>query len=178
MAFDTQTKTDVIEQLQAKFLEMSLFAEGVEEKVLFEKIPGKWNMAQQIDHLTIANTVTAIGFNMPKPALKTIFGTSNRNSFSYDEIVFRYQSKLTAGAKASFAFQPKLSILPRKKLLLSLWNHSVDSLVKAAKKWEEEDLDSFQLNHPIMGKITMREMLYFTIYHIGHHLQTMQALVK
>ena len=148
------------------------------EKVLFEKVRGKWNMAQQIDHLTIANIVTAIGFNTPKPVLKTLFGTSNRNSFSYDEIVFRYQSKLTGGAKASFTFQPKLSIVPKKQLLLSLWSRSVDGLIHAAQKWEDEDLDSYQLSHPIMGKITMRELLYFTVYHVGHHLKTMKALVK
>ena len=178
MAFDTETKNSVIEQLQAGFLETSLFIEGLEEKVLFEKVPGKWNIAQQIDHLTIANTVTAIGFNTPKAVIKTLFGTSKRNSYSYDEVIFRYQTKLSSGAKASFAFQPKLSVVPKKQLLLTLWNRSVDSLVKSVQKWEDEDLDVYQLSHPILGKMTMREMLYFTIYHVQHHLKTMKALVK
>jgi hypothetical protein len=176
MAFDTQTKTDVAEQLQAVFLEYSLFLEGIDEKKLFEKVSGKWNIAQQTDHLTIANTVTAIGFNTPKVAIKTLFGLSNRNSYSYDEVVFRYQSKLTAGAKASFAFQPKLSLFPNKKLLITLWNRSVDGLLKAVNAWNEDDLDSYQLSHPILGKITMHEMLHFTIYHVRHHLKLMQLL--
>ena len=33
----------------------------------------------------------------------------------------------------------------------------------------EYDLDNYQLPHPILGKISLREMLYFTAYHVEHH---------
>jgi hypothetical protein len=178
MAIDTQTKTDLAEQLRAVCLELSLLLEQADEKVLFERLPGKWNGAQQTDHLTIANTVTALGFAMPRPVLKALFGTSNRISHSYDEIVFRYQSKLSGGAKASFAFQPRLSLIPNKKLVTGLWNRSVDGLIGALASWDEADLDTYLLAHPILGKVTMREMLYFTIYHVRHHRLNLEAQLK
>jgi hypothetical protein len=178
MATDTEMKTEVIDELQARFLELSMFIESIDENKLFEKIPGKWNIAQQTDHLAISNTAIAIGFNTPKIGLKTLFGTSERGSIGYDEVVFRYQSKLNSGAKASFAFQPRLSILPKKKLLLNLWNRSAESVISAARKWKDEELDVYRLSHPILGKVTMREMLHFSVYHVQHHLKSMKELVK
>jgi uncharacterized damage-inducible protein DinB len=35
--------------------------------------------------------------------------------------------------------------------------------------WEEDQLDEAQLPHPIIGKITVREMLFFTIHHNLRH---------
>jgi hypothetical protein len=30
-------------------------------------------------------------------------------------------------------------------------------------------LDLLILPHPLLGKLTLREMLYFTLYHVEHH---------
>jgi len=35
--------------------------------------------------------------------------------------------------------------------------------------FSEEDLDKLILPHPLLGKLTLREMMYFTIYHVQHH---------
>ncbi len=35
--------------------------------------------------------------------------------------------------------------------------------------WDEQNIDKYLLPHPLLGKITMREMLYFTDLHIQHH---------
>ena len=39
--------------------------------------------------------------------------------------------------------------------------------------WSEKDLDKYKLPHPLLGKLTVREMLFFTIYHNEHHLKAM-----
>ena len=46
-----------------------------------------------------------------------------------------------------------------------------DSLVTAVGKWRERDLDKYRLPHPVLGKISVREMLFFTHYHDLHHLE-------
>jgi len=38
------------------------------------------------------------------------------------------------------------------------------------KKWKEPQLDQYIAPHPLLGKITLRELCYFTIYHTKHHL--------
>jgi hypothetical protein len=45
----------------------------------------------------------------------------------------------------------------------------VTTLNKRLKKYSEASLDELILPHPLLGKLTLREMLYFTIYHAGHH---------
>ncbi|NBX80802.1 MAG: DinB family protein, partial [Flavobacteriales bacterium] len=35
----------------------------------------------------------------------------------------------------------------------------------------EDDLDKYVLPHPLLGKLTLREMLCFTIYHVKHHVE-------
>jgi hypothetical protein len=46
-------------------------------------------------------------------------------------------------------------------------------------KFSEAQLDEYVLPHPILGKLTIREMLYFTIYHATHHhLATLKNLEK
>jgi DNA-directed RNA polymerase subunit L len=43
------------------------------------------------------------------------------------------------------------------------------ALLSALEKWQEVEFDRYQLPHPILGKLTMREMLFFTIYHTLRH---------
>ena len=38
-----------------------------------------------------------------------------------------------------------------------------------------DDLDKYVLPHPLLGKVTLREMLYFTIHHNEHHLELLKA---
>lgn len=45
----------------------------------------------------------------------------------------------------------------------------LDQLIKSIQKYSEQELDQTILPHPLLGKITLREMLYFTIYHVEHH---------
>ena len=37
-------------------------------------------------------------------------------------------------------------------------------------KWDDKQLDKYLAPHPLLGKITLRELSYFTIYHTEHHL--------
>jgi hypothetical protein len=45
----------------------------------------------------------------------------------------------------------------------------VTALARALEHWTEMDLDRCRLPHPLLGKITVREMLFFTLYHYEHH---------
>jgi hypothetical protein len=38
-------------------------------------------------------------------------------------------------------------------------------------RWPERALDRHLLPHPLMGLLTIREMLAFTVYHTAHHLR-------
>jgi hypothetical protein len=44
-----------------------------------------------------------------------------------------------------------------------------NQLASSIGRWREEDLDYYRLPHPLLGKLTVREMLFFTVYHNYHH---------
>ena len=46
-------------------------------------------------------------------------------------------------------------------------------LWSAVGSWREADLDRYLLPHPLLGKLTIREMLFFTLYHNYHHVQSL-----
>ncbi|HRH60621.1 MAG TPA: DinB family protein, partial [Chitinophagaceae bacterium] len=54
----------------------------------------------------------------------------------------------------------------------------VDSLCKRVNNKPEDELDVYILPHPLLGKLTLREMLYFTIYHAEHHLKNVEELIE
>ena len=45
----------------------------------------------------------------------------------------------------------------------------VEALCSRLERMDEKQLDAYLLPHPLLGKLTLREMLYFTIYHVEHH---------
>ena len=107
---------------------------------------------------------------------RLLFGKANRPSRSYAEVVTRYTDKLKAGAKASGKFIPPAKIpFSQKEELLKNLKTNVERLTVKVSAFKEEKLDSLIAPHPLLGKMTFRELLYFTIYHVEHH---QQSLVK
>jgi hypothetical protein len=171
-----QTKQDIISELEYIFNKTTAFIEQTGDAIFNKSIDKKWSIAENIDHLSIAQNVTALSFNMPKSLLKQLFKTNNRTNWNYDETIWKYQRTLSDGGKANFAFQPKLSLTRNKKLVLYFWKNSCAAVLNAVKKWNEEDLDIYIIPHPLIGKITMREFLFFSVYHVKHHLKTIKNI--
>jgi hypothetical protein len=128
---------------------------------------GKWSAAQQLEHILKSVSPVRLAFLLPGGVLKLLFGTSNRPSKNYDELVKKYHIKLREGGRASARFLPAAqSNVPQQASLLL---RRVQSLASRLDSYSEEELDLLLLPHPLMGKLTFREMLYFTIYHVQHH---------
>lgn len=170
------TKDDIKNALSEIFDEMNAYTKTVDDATFKKSINNKWSIAQNIDHLTISNNITALSLNMPKMVLKQLYKTNNRANWNYDEVVWKYHQKLSEGAKASLPFQPKISLISIRSLVERFWKNSCGTLLKAIDGWSEEDLDIYLVPHPLIGKMTMRELLFFTVYHVGHHLKTMKEI--
>ena len=59
---------------------------------------------------------------------------------------------------------------------LEIWNLIGGKFSKRIDQWSESSLDRFKLLHPLLGRLTLREMLFFTIFHNEHHLRAMKLL--
>lgn len=150
------------------------YINSLSEQEFMLATPGKWNAGQQLDHILRAVRPVNLAFNLPFFVPRILFGKLNRKPRTYSQLVQRYQEKLQNGGRASGRFVPgPVPFHKRSKLSSSLLT-TARKLSKLVSRMDEEDLDRILLPHPLLGKLTLREMLFFTIYHVEHHLTIMR----
>jgi hypothetical protein len=172
------TKSEIQQQLSIRH---QAFAEAIlslsEADFLFAK-PNKWTAGEQLEHIYRAVKPVTLAFVLPKFVPRLLFGKVNRPSKNYEALVSKYQEKLAAGGKASGPYIPKAVLFIQRNKLKTKLLRSVEKLNKNLNKYSEAELDSYILPHPLLGKITLREMMYFTIYHVEHHHKAIQIGLK
>lgn len=168
-----QNKQDIINRIRQEYdlLNEWLIQEANDQ---FDQGPaGKWTTGQHVDHLIKSSKPLNTALRLPKFLLQFKFGKNNRENRSFDEVVAKYQSKLELGGKASGRYLPKAIPNAEKEGLLLRLKQECNLLCKITNSWSEKQLDKYILPHPLIGKMTVRELLYFTIYHVSHHRKTL-----
>lgn len=136
--------------------------------------PGRWTMGQHVDHLVRSLKPLTSGMRLPKVVLRLALGTADGPSRDYATIRANYEATLDAGGKASGKFLPPDVPAARKAALLAALRKQGDTLVRQLDRWTEADLDRAAAPHPLLGKLSLREILFFTIHHHDHHLETLK----
>ena len=169
-------KTEIITASENVFKQFSETCSGIDEALLFRRPENKWSAAENMQHLIISANTTTLAYALPKFLVRWIGGTPNRASRTYDEVKDKYYKKLSEGGRASGRFVPKpIEIKYGKQKLMDNWNKATAKFIKAlTKNRTEKDLDSYLVKHPLLGRITLRELCYFTIFHTEHHLHSIQ----
>lgn len=143
--------------------------QNVSDADFTKSVNDKWTSGQQLDHIIKSIAPVNMTFALPKVMLKMMFGKANRPSRSYDQLVEKYHRKLLAGGRAPGRFIPtSVTAQQRDKLNKKLLKLTL-SLTDRLENFSEGQLDLLLLPHPLLGKLTLREMIFFTIYHAGHH---------
>lgn len=155
-----QTFNQLIQELDADEFERS--------------VDGKWSAGQDLAHLIKTLKIIGLAFILPKFLLKFLFGKANRPSRSPEELYEKYKGSLAQGGKAPAAFIPKKVRYAQADGLLQQHEYYGNQLIKRLNKISEEDLDTYLLPHPLIGKITMREMLCFVFVHTNHHYRNLK----
>ncbi len=173
------TKTEIITAAEIVFDRLSQAGNKCAEDILFVRpLPGKWSPAENIQHLIISTNTTTIAYTAPKFIVRLLAGKPNRASRSFEELENKYYKKLSEGGRASGRFIPKpIEINYGKQKLMDKWNSAAAKfIISLSKNRSEEDLDNYLVKHPLLGRITLRELGYFTIFHTQHHLNGFKKL--
>jgi hypothetical protein len=169
-----KSKNEIIVELGESFNSLCLAGMSVGDANFNISKENKWSAAENIQHLVNATRMTSLAFTLPKIFHVLLYGKPKRTSHGYNKIVENYQKKLSEGAQASGLYIPKRGNY-EKEVLTGKLKTEGEKLVKAAsEKWSDEQMDQYQISHPILGLLTIRELAYFTIHHNGHHLQTIR----
>lgn len=130
---------------------------------------GKWSAGQVLDHLCRSVDALSIGLLLPKQLIRYNFGMPDRPSAGYEGLVSQYRELLSKGGKASGRYLPEMVSFSNRNRKMTALQKSVDKICRRLSRFSEPELDQYLLPHPLLGRITLREMLYFTIYHVEHH---------
>lgn len=145
---------------------------------VFHQRPGPyWSPAEHLVHLCKSESAIARGMNMPRFLLRLRFGKPKAPTRSYADIRELYRNHLARGAKSTAEFVPAPEPPPadeteasrRQTDTLDRWQRANHRLEEAVAAWTKADLDRVVLPHPLLGRLTVREMLFFDIYHDLHH---------
>ena len=130
-----------------------------------------WSPAQHLDHLvrSVKPLIKALG--LPRFVLGTMFGKA-ASSRETGEVVAGYLEKLAGGAGAGGRYLPAAAeheTRAAQEALIELWRKKGSELGRALEGWKDADLDRYQLPHPLIGNLTVREMVAWSLYHGEHH---------
>jgi hypothetical protein len=141
----------------------------------------KWSPADHVRHLAKSTFPLARALGLPRLLLFLRFGWPRRGSRTFPELREVYQTRLAAGASAG-RYAPAPRPVPAdaaawRTQVLGTWRQAHEALLAQIARWPDRSLDRYRLPHPLLGLLTVREMLFFTLYHNAHHLRLVAARV-
>ena len=164
-----KTRDEIVEAVQGAQREGAAYWSAFDADVFFRKIGESWSPSETVRHLTKSIRAVTKGLKMRRFVLRLMFGKPHRPSVTYDALITRYRGVLEAGGRAG-RFAPSSETTSDRSTILARLAQANDDLRKAIARWSDADLDRYQLPHPLLGKLTIREMLFFTVYHQHHHM--------
>ena len=137
--------------------------------------PNKWSASQQLAHINLCVKPLVLVFCMDKAAIAQTFGVIDKSGRDYETVLSDYLTKLKEGGKAPGRFVPEATIDDQKDSQVESLKNLVIELCSRIETFTEDELDTLIIPHPLLGKLTLREMLYNAIYHVRHHQLQAQA---
>ncbi|MCP4203625.1 MAG: DinB family protein [bacterium] len=155
-------------------MEIVSFVSELSDREFLEPQGEHWSPAEHLRHLATAVRAVARGMSAPKALLALRFGCTFRGSRGFEEVRELYQAALAAGGQASGPYDPTAREIAGKPdeqraFVMKRWNQAGGDLDRAIGFWSDRALDRFRARHPLLGMMTIRELLHFTLYHNAHH---------
>ena len=179
---DPYSKPEIVARLREIQLGVTATVDAIPAAVFDRGTAESWSPAGYLKHLLLSTKPFAKAVTFPPDALKRRFGSPDRASLSYTDLVARYQSRLDDGIRAEdydtimpTSFRMPDGIVDVQRYLVDLWNEAHDRMFGGLEAWSEADLDGVAILHPAISTISVREMLFFTIFHNTLHWNDIRA---
>ncbi len=162
------TKTEILEAMQNHTIEFVAYLSSLPPEQFFAGTTEKWGAALQVQHLTQTLGMIARGFTVPErlpPAPET-------KARVFEQIRTEYKAVLGGGVILTGNFLPSLE--PKadaayQAQVIAAFQNTVATFSSALETWDDAQLDTLGMKHPLMGLLPAREMAIFAVYHNTHH---------
>jgi DinB superfamily len=152
---------------------VALFS-GLSTAAFFGGSDEHWSPGHHLKHLILSNRPVAYALTLPREKLRIWDAGQPRRSYS--EILALYQAALGTGVRASGPFLPTLEGTQAEAV--AEYSGCTELLKQSSLRWTGPDLDRYAMPHPVLGLLSVREMLYFTVLHNRHHLNGVKARLE
>jgi DinB superfamily len=171
------TKSDIKNQLIATIVHCRAIALSGDVSLFFKNFNDKWSIGENMMHLSKSAKSVNKALNLPKEQL-IMFGVPSQPSGTYQDVVDRYLSVLATGVRATGGFVAQYTEGDTLADIIARFDEQHASLVSILESFADEELDKYQLPHPVLGNLTLREMYYFMDYHIQHHQKAIERIIN
>jgi uncharacterized damage-inducible protein DinB len=176
-----KTKNEIISDYEALWQQVASIVSPLSVEQFTTKPNAEtWSIAQEFDHVIKVASAVSSALKISPFILKWKFGKPNRSIRSYEQMHTKFTSALASvggKAKAPATFKSEEDKLFNKEEMLKHWSSTLAKFDQRINKWSDKNLDKVLLPHPMLGKMMVREMLYFTHIHTRHHLVSLKRKV-
>lgn len=163
------------EALAQAFSEVEALFPQVDDAKINFKPTEKWSFGEEMVHLIMSTNGTALVLSSPDERLLP----TDHPSRSYTEIVDEYKAKLLLNPTIGQSIADKEVKQYEGQDLKERFANASQNVLVVLPNWDESKADQWMVwKHPLLGKMTAREMIYFTVYHTRHHLATLSTKAK
>jgi hypothetical protein len=167
---DPYSKADLITALRQVNQKVTYSFRTIPAERFFQANAENWSPAENLVHMIKSVSPVSKAIKLPEMLAAGVFGTAQRPSMRYPELKGRYLEFVLNGLQTTAPYTPTINAAPadaeqEKQTTLAKWHEVSERLLNALNAWTEDDLDQRTLPHPILGDLTVREMLFFTLIH-------------
>lgn len=168
-------RSEIAHGLRRVCRESELYWNAMADEEFVAPIGSAWSPADNVRHLTKSTRAVTQGLRVPRLLLRLLYGNAGGVSMSYQRLVDRYHEALKRGGQAG-RFAPRPVAVPGdpsayRRELLDEHRAVVHDLADRLMTWDRRHVDGVRMPHPLLGRLTVREMLMFTLYHNQHHVR-------
>lgn len=169
------TRQELIDDFVRNHHEVIDYMSSLDDPEFIYSQNGKWTAGQQLHHILL--TIMPFPKVLPsKEFIREKFGDIDRPAWNYETVLERY-SKTSLQAPGQFL--PAGKIEPDQKAqLISEIQKNLEDIKQVWVNYAEDELDRLTLPHPLLGKLTIREMFYLMAYHPLHHLKQIRLMLE
>jgi len=169
-------RDEILSGLADAQAEWVTFAAGLPLDTFFAAPAGGWPPVTHLRHLTLTHRRVTQGLLVSRPALRALFGRPG-TARPYPELVAAYRAALAAGGRAPARYVPAPDTTPSEAVragVMDAYARGAEALRAALDRWPDDRLDRSALPHDLLGRVSARELAFFTLYHDLHHLRGVQ----
>lgn len=168
------SKTTIINSLRNSVENFNELISNLNKEEFEININNKWSAGQDLVHLIKLLRILNIAYLIPKPLLGLLYGINKDEQRSFEHLQMLYKKALANGAKSPSIYIPNSVLFENKTSLIEKHQLLNKKFIEKINKHTEDELDKFRLPHPILGKVSLRELVLFTSFHTIHHFELLK----